>query len=80
MQVVCSELVKSGDWKLRMGLGSNQQRDWSSVENDRWKVDSGQTRSSSGPHSNPSVAVRGSTTQSERITKQDINEFGATVG
>ena len=31
------------------------------MENDRWTVDGGQTRSPSGPHSNPSVAVRGCT-------------------
>ena len=31
-----------------MGHGSRRQRDWSTVEKDRWKVDSGQTRSSSG--------------------------------
>ena len=55
MQMVCSELTKSEDWR------SHQQRDWSTVEDDGWKVDSGQTGSSSGPHSNPSVAVRGST-------------------
>ena len=49
-------------------------------------MDSEQTRSSSGPHSDPSVAVRGcpstesARVQRERITKQDINEFGATIG
>ena len=52
-----SEIGTSG----QMGHGSHQQRDWSTVESDRWKVDSEQTRSSSGPHSEPSVAVRGST-------------------
>ena len=45
----------------QMGHGSNQQRDWSTVESERWKVDRGQTRSSNGPSSNTSVAVRGST-------------------
>ena len=39
-----------------MGHRSHQQRDWSTVEDDGWKVDSGQTRSSCGLHSNPSVA------------------------
>ena len=37
-----------------MGHRGHQQHDWSTVEDDGWKVDSGQTRSSSGPHSNPS--------------------------
>ena len=37
-----------------MGHRCHQQHDWSTVEDDGWKVDSGQTRSSSGPHSNPS--------------------------
>ena len=64
----------------QMGHRSNQQCDRSTMENDRWTVDSGQTRSSSGPHSNPSVAVRGARVQRRRITKQDINEFGATIG
>ena len=45
----------------QMGHRSHQQRVWSSVEDDGWKVDRGQTRGSSGRHSKPSVAVRGST-------------------
>ena len=45
----------------QVGRRSHPQCDWSTLENDGWKVDSGQTRSSSGPRSNPSVAVRGST-------------------
>ena len=44
-----------------MGRRSNQQCDLSTMEDDRWTVDSGQTRSSSGPFSTPSVAVRGCT-------------------
>ena len=38
-----------------MGHRGHQQHDWSTVKDDGWKVDSGQTRSSSGPHSNPSL-------------------------
>ena len=64
-----------------MGHKSRQQRDWSTVEDDGRKVDSGQTRGSSGP---PFQSLRcrfeGARIQRERITKQDIDEFGATVG
>ena len=63
LQMVCSELVKSGGCGTsgQMGHRSHEPRDCSAVEDDGWKVDSGQTSSSSGPHSNPSAAVRVST-------------------
>ena len=51
------------------------------MEDDRWTVDSGQTRRSSGPHSNPfRCRLREHEIPRERITKQDINKFGATIG
>ena len=45
----------------QMGQRSHQQCDWSALENDRWKMDSRQARSTSGSHSNASIAVRWST-------------------
>ena len=56
----------------QMGSGGNQQRDCSAVENDRWKVDSGQTRSASGPNSNPPLPFEGARIQRVKITQQDI--------
>ena len=52
------------------------------VPQDRWDTDAimTQTRSSSGPHSNPSVAVRRCTSTEGKNPKQDINWFGATIG
>ena len=44
----------------------------------KWTVDSGQTRSSSVPI--PPLPFEGARIQRKRITKQDIDEFGATVG
>ena len=74
--MVCSELVKSEDWNSEyMGHRSHQQCDWSTLENDRRYVDSGQTRGPSGSDTNP-FAIRGE----HESTKQDIDEFGATIG
>ena len=43
-------------------------------------MDSGQTRSSSGLISIPPLPFEGARIHRERITKQDIDEFGATIG
>ena len=59
---------------------SHQQRNWSTVVNDRRQMDMGQTRNSNGPDPDPAIAIEGAPIHMERITKQDIDDFGATVG
>ena len=59
--------------------GDRQERDWTTLENDRRQMDSGQKRNSSGFDLNPASAIEGARIQRERITKQDSDEFGATV-
>ena len=61
--------MKSGDWNFRQ---SRQQRDWSTVEDDaEVRVD---------PIPIPLLPFEGARIQRERITKQDNDEFGATIG
>ena len=60
--------------------GDRQERDWSTLENDGRLMDSGQTRSSSGPNPIPPLPFEGARIQRERIAKQDIDEFRTTVG
>ena len=83
MQTVCSELAKSGAWNLRT---DGTLKAVNSVFGVPWrvthgKVDSGQTRSSSGPHSDPSVALRGCTStlgENHQARRQRVREL--TIG
>ena len=64
MPMVCLELAKSEDWKK-----------------DRREVDSGQwTEVRVDPIPIPPLPFVGARIQRERITKQDIDEFAATIG
>ena len=56
-----------------MGHRSHQQCDWSTVKDDRPEV-------RVEPIPIPPLPVEGARIQRERITKQDIEEFGATIG
>ena len=71
MQMVCSELEKSEDWNFseQMGPRSRQQRNWSTLENDRRQMDSGQTRNSNGLDPNPSIAISRSTNSEGKNTQ-----------
>ena len=48
------------------------------MDNDRWKVDRPEAQMDPTPI--PPLPFEGAQVQRERITKQDINEFGATIG
>ena len=63
-----------------MGHKSYPQCDWSTVENDRWKVDSDRPEVRVDPIPIPPLPFEGARVQRERITKQDIDEYGATIG
>ena len=51
------------------GQRSHQQCDWSSFENDRRQMDSGQTRNTSRPSSCPSTAIRRCTDSEEKESR-----------
>ena len=79
MQMVYSELATSEVGNL--GQRSHQQCNWCTLDNNRRQMDSGQTRKFEWTRSQFfHCHLRRAQIQMERITKQDINEFGATVG
>ena len=81
--MVFSEFAKSEDWNRRARWVTETIISVIGVplENDRRGVDSGQSGSSSGPcPKSLRCHFEGARIQRERITKPDIEEFGATIG
>ena len=82
MQTVCSELTKFGDWNLTAD-GTQEQLTsvvgvpWRMTDG-RWTVDRPEAQVDPTPI--PPLPFKGARIQRERITKKDVNEFGATVG
>ena len=80
--MVCSELVKSEGWSLRTD-GTQELSNsvigvpWRMTDG-RWTVDRPEVRVDPIPI--PPLPFEGARVQRERITKQDIDEFGATIG